>query len=115
MCRSGESLAGPAQASETAPATDPVIAAFAAEAALPEAALDDLTGKARIEVDRIQVNDQDLTGTVSGNVAIENQTGHNTISTAAYTDAAGFITTIQNTGNNVLIQNATIINLTVEP
>jgi hypothetical protein len=96
-------------------AADTVAAVLGAAEPLSETMLDGLNGKARIEIDKIQVNDQDLTGTVTDNVAIGNQTGQNTISTGAYTDAAGFITTIQNTGNNVLIQNATIINLTVEP
>jgi len=96
-------------------AGDDTVAAFAAATPLPAAALGELAGKAQLHVDKIQVNDQELTGTVTDNVALNNQTGHNTIASDAYNNAAGFITTIQNTGNNVLIQNATIINLTVEP
>jgi hypothetical protein len=91
------------------------IAAFASATPISTETLGEMNGKAQIQVDKIQINDQDVTGVVNDNVAIDNETGHNTIADGAYTDSAGFMTTIQNTGNNVLIQNATIINVTVEP
>lgn len=94
---------------------DSIASLFGATEPISAASLDEMSGKARLEVDKIQVTNQELNGAVTDNVATNNQTGHNTISTGAYQDASGFITTIQNTGNNVLIQNATVINVSVEP
>lgn len=91
------------------------LSAFSDSAALSSEELNSERAKQKIEVDRIQINDQDLNGTVSDNTAIGNNTGHNTISGDAFTGAAGFISSVQNTGNNVLIQNATIINVSVDP
>jgi hypothetical protein len=91
------------------------LVAFATATPVSTETLDELSGKAQLQVDKIQINDQDLNGVLTDNVAIGNQTGQNIIAEGAYTDSAGFMTTIQNTGNNVLIQNATIINVTVEP
>jgi len=112
VTQADDELAAPALTSEEE--TDS-IAAFAALAPVSAETLDEMSGKAALQVDKIQINDQDVTGDVTGNTAIDNQTGHNTIAEGAYTNSAGFMTTIQNTGNNVLIQNATIINVTVEP
>ena len=56
-------------------------------------------------------NDMQLSGTVGGNSAVNVTTGMNTINGGAFTNASGFPTVIQNTGANVLIQNATIVNL----
>lgn len=55
-------------------------------------------------------NDMKVNGKVIDNTAINNVTGHNTI-TNAFTGASGLPLVVQNSGNNVLIQNATIINL----
>ncbi len=71
--------------------------------------------RAMLEVDRITINDQDLNGVVSNNSAIDTISGNNTIAGDAFGNATGFIGTIQNTGNNVLIQSATIVNIAVEP
>ena len=92
-----------------------VVSVFGNNTALSASELNSERAKQKIEVDRIQINDQDLNGTVSDNTAIGNNTGHNTISGDAFSGAAGFISSVQNSGNNVLIQNATIINVAVEP
>ena len=55
-------------------------------------------------------NDMDVTGTVTNNTATRNVTGHNIISNS-FTSASGLPIVVQNSGNNVLIQNATIVNL----
>lgn len=55
-------------------------------------------------------NDMQVNGKVIDNAAVNNVTGHNTI-TNAFTGANGLPIVVQNSGNNVLIQNATIINL----
>lgn len=59
-------------------------------------------------------NTMNVNGTVGGNTATNVVTGTNTISAGAFTDAAGIPMVIQNTGSNVLIQNATIINVRME-
>ena len=52
-----------------------------------------------------------LAGTVSNNHADDVVTGYNSISAGSFQGASGVPMVIQNTGNNVLIQNATIINV----
>jgi hypothetical protein len=56
-----------------------------------------------------------LTGTVSDNVAERLVTGDNAIGGSAFEGSAGLPMVIQNTGNNVLIQNATIVNVQFQP
>ena len=59
--------------------------------------------------------DMTLNGTVSNNNADHVLTGANVISSGSFTGAAGVPMVIQNSGNNVLIQNATIINVQFQP
>ncbi len=56
-----------------------------------------------------------LNGTVNNNTDDHVVTGSNTISTNSFNGAVGVPMVIQNTGNNVLIQNATIINVQFQP
>lgn len=56
-------------------------------------------------------NEMDLAGTTSNNSAINVATGSNTISSGAFSSMSGVPLVIQNTGANVLIQNAMIVNL----
>ncbi|WP_449428694.1 hypothetical protein [Rhodanobacter umsongensis] len=56
-----------------------------------------------------------LNGTVSNNSASHLVTGSNAISGDSFSGAAGLPMVIQNTGNNVLIQNATIVNVQFQP
>ena len=67
-----------------------------------------------VEVAGITINDQTQDGNVTDNVATGNTNGDNLINGEAFSDASGFMSTIQNTGNNVLIQNSTIINVSVD-
>lgn len=92
-----------------------LLSAFDNEARLSTDQLEDQRARANIEVHKVTINDQELNGVVSNNTAIGNETGDNIIADGAFTDAAGFIGTVQNSGNNVLIQNSTIINVAVEP
>ncbi|QYF95888.1 hypothetical protein KY495_02835 [Massilia sp. PAMC28688] len=55
-----------------------------------------------------------LGGAVTGNTASELVTGANTIAGGALAGASGVPVVIQNTGANVLIQNATVINLQLQ-
>ncbi|CAG9182060.1 hypothetical protein [Cupriavidus pampae] len=57
------------------------------------------------------VNDMKLHGTVADNAAINVRTGSNVIAEGSFSNSAGLPTVIQNTGSNVLIQNATILNV----
>ncbi|KQY00703.1 hypothetical protein ASD22_06530 [Rhodanobacter sp. Root480] len=61
------------------------------------------------------VENMHLHGTVDNNSADHVASGYNTISGGAFTGAAGVPMVIQNSGNNVLIQNATIINVQFQP
>jgi len=53
-------------------------------------------------------------GVVRDNQAYNLSTGSNYIAGGSFAGASGFATAVQNSGNNVLIQNATIINLQVQ-
>lgn len=52
-----------------------------------------------------------LDGIVSGNSASNMSTGANTIAGGSFANMSGLPVVIQNSGANVLIQNATVINL----
>jgi hypothetical protein len=56
-------------------------------------------------------NDMRLDGNVAGNSAVNVVTGANSIDAGSFANMSGIPVVIQNSGANVLIQNATIINL----
>jgi len=56
-----------------------------------------------------------LNGTVSDTTTVDAVTGLNEIGGGAFANAVGFPMVIQNSGNSVLIQNATIINVQMQP
>ena len=56
-------------------------------------------------------NDMTLHGVTANNSARNVTTGDNSISAGSFANMSGLPTVIQNTGANVLIQNATILNL----
>ena len=56
-------------------------------------------------------NDMDLAGTVADNTARNVRTGDNTIDSGSFANMTGIPVVIQNTGANVLIQNAVILHL----
>jgi hypothetical protein len=56
-----------------------------------------------------------LNGTVANNTVDHVVTGSNVIGNGAFNGAAGVPMVIQNTGNGVLIQNATILNVQFQP
>lgn len=56
-------------------------------------------------------NEAQLKGVVADNQAINVSTGMNVIGDGAFAGSAGLSTVVQNSGNNVLIQNATIVNI----
>ncbi len=52
-----------------------------------------------------------LTGSVANNSAYKVETGSNSISEGSFASSSGLPTVIQNSGANVLIQNATVLNV----
>ncbi|RXZ45261.1 hypothetical protein [Crenobacter cavernae] len=61
-------------------------------------------------------SESDIEGTV-GNTTFTNSTvttGYNQIGQGAFSDMAGIGTVFQNSGNNVLMQNITTVNLTMQ-
>ncbi len=74
--------------------------------ALSATALDGLRGGSELVL-----NDMQLNGTVADTRATQVITGNNTITEGSFANASGLPTVIQNSGANVLIQNATIVNV----
>ena len=60
------------------------------------------------------LNTNTVNGTVNDVTVLNNITGNNSIDGGAFTGAQGFPMVIQNSGNGVLIQNATILNVTIQ-
>jgi hypothetical protein len=63
----------------------------------------------------ITTNVSDVDGRVDGNTAINAITGGNLMDGGAFGNAAGLSTVIQNSGNNVLIQNSTVVSVQFVP
>lgn len=61
-----------------------------------------------------RTNDIWSSGSVAQNDANHLTTGSNFVNGGSFSNAAGFPTVVQNSGNNVLIQNSTIINLQLQ-
>ena len=62
----------------------------------------------------VPISEATLTATLEENTITGSITGTNSVSGSAFSGASGFVTVIQNSGNQVIIQDSTIINLTVE-
>lgn len=60
-----------------------------------------------------QISEMRLDSKLIDNQAIANITGSNFVTQSAFSGASGFSTVVQNSGNNVIIQNATILNLSL--
>lgn len=90
------------------PTADPAQAAIGSPIGL--GALDALRGGASTVENDILVD-----GNVQDNTADHVLTGHNTVDAGSFANASGISTVIQNTGANVLIQNATIVNVQFAP
>jgi hypothetical protein len=69
--------------------------------------------KRRAGEGRLDLNLQETNATLHHNVAERVETGSNTITEGALRNASGLPVVVQNTGNNVIIQNAVILNLDV--
>lgn len=62
----------------------------------------------------IPTNTNNLDGALYENSASDLVTGYNLVSDGSLANNAGFNTVIQNSGNNVLIQNALILNIQMQ-
>jgi hypothetical protein len=93
-------------AGDSKPKADPLAANV-----IDEGQLGTARGGAELDPVPLTVNQNNTTGAVTGNVAANLTTGSNNISDSAFSNSAGVPVVIQNTGNNVLIQNSTIVNL----
>lgn len=59
-------------------------------------------------------NDMQLTGAVTNNSAVDVLSGSNFIADGSFANASGMPMVVQNSGSNVLIQNAMIINVQMQ-
>jgi hypothetical protein len=71
--------------------------------------------RAKIEIDKLTLIAPAQNGVVAGNSAINTTTGANSVADTAFAGASGIVNTIQNTGNNVLIQSSTVVNVSLQP
>ncbi|MGZ5008825.1 MAG: hypothetical protein ACXWE9_10135 [Methylobacter sp.] len=71
--------------------------------------------RGREGVDITTLNNMNVRATLSGNQANNNVNGYNIIDNGAFTQASGITSVIQNSGNNVIIQDSTIVNVTIIP
>lgn len=62
----------------------------------------------------ITINANMLKAKLYDNAAIDNVTGNNSINGNAFVGASGLPIVIQNSGNNVIIQSGTVLNLTMK-
>lgn len=72
------------------------------------------SGRQDISDSLIQLNNMKLNGSLDGNSLQSTATGTNMVSQDSFSNLSGIATVIQNTGNQVLIQNAMILNLTMK-
>ena len=80
---------------------------------IPAAQLDTQRGGTDLGPQLIITNRNDLKAKLYDNVAVDNVTGNNAINGNAFAGASGLPIVIQNSGNNVIIQSGTILNLTM--
>jgi len=101
-------LAAPTARAEDTPPPNPQAPAALGAAAVPDSELSNYRGGAEI------TNINDLNAGLYNNNALNSVTGGNFVTDGALAGSSGFSTLIQNSGNNVLIQNAMILNLQVQ-
>lgn len=98
---------------------DPVSQAGPAKRAARTHLFDHAVTEARLAEGRggaadVTINDIVERGLVAENEAHHLTTGSNSISDGAFSGASGLPIVVQNSGNNVLIQNSTILNLNLK-
>jgi len=73
--------------------------------------LDEVRGLGGIDI----MSNSNLVAVLTENYSNSNITGYNIIDQGSFNDASGVFSIIQNTGNNVIIQDSTIITVTITP
>ena len=88
---------------------EPEVTSLATSLGTPvtSATLDEQRGGDETEIQ----NNIRVTGEVTGNTATDVVTGANNIQGGSFDNASGVLSVVQNTGANVLIQSATIVNV----
>ncbi|WP_305907625.1 hypothetical protein Q9L42_014870 [Methylomarinum sp. Ch1-1] len=76
--------------------------------------LDEARGRGGV-VDVTTLNKMSVGAYMADNVAVNNTNGFNMIDNGSFAGSSGFISVIQNTGNQVIIQDSTIVNVTITP
>lgn len=79
---------------------------------LPAAQLD--TQRGGTDTGPLTINANILKAKLYDNAAVDNVTGNNSINGNAFSGASGLPIVIQNSGNNVIIQSGTVLNLTMK-
>ncbi|MGF1615159.1 MAG: hypothetical protein ACFCVA_14965 [Gammaproteobacteria bacterium] len=70
------------------------------------------TQRGRYRPDIVQLSAQELDAVLTDNSAMATINGPNTVSSQAFANSQGHLSVIQNSGNNVIIQDTTIYNIT---
>lgn len=109
LCSSGWSLATDVDADEAPPAAQ--IAAEVPGFGTPLASAQLAGYRGGFDVVN---NDMQLSGAVTNNSAVDVLSGSNFIADGSFANASGMPMVVQNSGSNVLIQNATIINVQMQ-
>ncbi len=113
-------FSAPASAEEEAPASD-ALASAVPPAASPAPALwanGSVVDEGELSRQRggadLHLNENNASALVSDNIATNLDTGNNSISGEAFSGMSGVPMVVQNSGNNVVIQNSTILNLQLQ-
>jgi hypothetical protein len=86
---------------------------FSSTEAAPLEELDNMRGREGVNITAL--NNMNVRATLSGNQASNNTNGYNIIDHGSFAQASGINSVIQNSGNNVIIQDSTILNVTIIP
>ncbi|MEH0664595.1 carbon storage regulator [Vibrio scophthalmi] len=70
-------------------------------------------GQYHIDIESVTASSE-INGINAGNAVTNSVTGNNVIASSALMHSSGITSVVQNTGNNVLIQNSTVVNLTLK-
>ena len=99
---------------ETAPITGVAVSEFGAP--VSNNILDSLSGGQNIQIGDIDmlISDMDLQSELGNNTLYTTGTGSNMVSSDAFSHASGISTVIQNSGNQVIINSALILNLRIQ-
>jgi hypothetical protein len=93
-------------------APESVIENSAIFAAIPVSETELSAQRGRYKPELVQFSSQELDAVLEENSASGTVNGHNTIADDAFKSAQGHVSIIQNTGNNVIIQDTAIYNIT---